>query len=75
MGEGGMFFGGGFMWIFWILVVVALIVVIKAIAGGGGSGSNSRSPQSDSPMEILKKRYARGEIDEQEFERRRKELE
>lgn len=70
--DGGVFFGGGFMWIFWILLIVVLLVVVKAMAGPD-RGSNSG--QGDTPIEILKKRYAKGEIDEEEFERRRKELE
>ncbi len=73
MGDGsGMWFGGGFMWIFWILLIVVIVWVIKA-ASGSGTGSNNNIEES--PLEILKKRYARGEIDEAEFERRRKELE
>ena len=73
MSDGGsMWFGGGFMWIFWILLIVILVWVVRAMSGTG-SGYNNNS--DDSPLEILKKRYARGEIDEQEFERRRKELE
>ncbi|MDT8403194.1 SHOCT domain-containing protein [Sulfuriflexus sp.] len=71
--SGGMFFGGSFMWIFWILLIVILVVVVKAMSNTGGSGS--KPTQDESPMEILKKRYARGEIDEEEFDRRRKELE
>lgn len=69
--DGWMGFGGGFMWLFWILLIVIIVWAVKAVAGGG-----STSPtHEESPMEILKKRYARGEIDEEEFERRRKELE
>ncbi len=67
-------FGGGFMWIVWILLIVLLVWVIRAAAGGGSSGS-SPPPPSETPLDILKKRYARGEIDDEEFERRRRELE
>ncbi len=67
----GMFFGGGFMWIFWILLIILLVLGIKGLGGGDSNGSSS----NDSPMDILKKRYANGDINEEEFERRRKELE
>lgn len=67
-----MFFGGIFMWAFWLLLIVLIIVIIKALAGGNAAPGPSGK---ETPMEILKHRYARGEIDEQEFERRRRELE
>jgi putative membrane protein len=71
--NGTMFFGGGLMWIFWILLIVIVVVAIKALGNSGTTGN--KNSQTDSPMEILRKRYARGEIDEEEFERRRKKLE
>lgn len=70
--DGGWGFGMGLgMWVFWILLIVIIVVLVKVIAG---SGSSSAQPDK-SPMEILKARYARGEIDEEEFNRRRHELE
>ncbi len=62
-------FAGGFMWIFWLLLIVALVMIFKSLLGGG-SGA-----RPETPLEILKKRYARGEIDEDEFQRLRKEIE
>ena len=61
------------MWIVWILLIVLLVWVIRAAAGGGSSGSSP--PPSETPLDILKKRYARGEIDDEEFARRKRELE
>ena len=66
------FWGGGFMWIFWILVLAGIIFFILNMS----RGNNGRTPgDNDSPLEILKKRYARGEIDTEEYEQRRRELE
>ena len=62
-------FAGGFMWIFWILIIFAIAMLFKA----GVSDSNSGGHR-ETPLEILEKRYARGEIDEEEFQRRKKEL-
>lgn len=72
MNGGGMFFGGSVMWILLILIVVILIAVIKVMVGGNSGKINQKE---DTPLEILEKRYAHGEIDEQEFNQRRKELE
>jgi putative membrane protein len=65
--SGGMFFGGGLMWIVWLILLVVLIYVLKDIFGS----ANKRS-SSDEALEILKQRFARGEIDEAEFERSKK---
>lgn len=63
------FFGGGWMMIFWAVLLIALIVlVVKALMNSGKENTG------DTPMEILKRRYARGEIDKEEFEERKREL-
>lgn len=70
MFSGGMFFGGGIlMWIFWLVLLVVLVYVLKDIFG-----SINKNSSSDKAMEILKQRFARGEIDEAEFEQRKKQL-
>jgi len=63
-------YGGGGMWIFWILIIVTLVwVVTFATRRDSGSSGNEKSAQ-----DILKERYARGEIDREEFEQKRKDL-
>jgi len=63
--------GGGFMWIIWIVVIVVVVLLIR---GGSDRGKNS-PPAADTALEILRKRFANGEISEQEFEQRREVLE
>ena len=64
----GFGFGGGFMWLFWILLIVEIAWAVKATAF-----PDRRNGGADkSPLEILQDRLARGEIDEEEFERKRK---
>lgn len=71
MGDGfGMGFGGGFMWLFWILLIVVIVWVVKAVAGS----SNNSPDKQKSALDILEERYARGEIDQQEFQQKRKDL-
>ncbi len=66
-------FGGGFMWIIWILFIVAVIWVIKSAASSGRSGEPPVTRES--ALEILKVRYARGEISAEEYQRMRREIE
>lgn len=62
---------GGFMWGFWILFLVALFFLIRWAVQQGKASEQKRE---GNPMEILKKRYARGEIDKEEFEQKKKDL-
>ncbi|MCG6888822.1 MAG: SHOCT domain-containing protein [Gammaproteobacteria bacterium] len=63
-------YGGGVMWIFWVLLVVVILWIVKTAAGGG---KNSTGEQK-SALDILQQRYARGEIEREEFEQKRKDL-
>ncbi|MFO7767631.1 MAG: SHOCT domain-containing protein [bacterium] len=68
---------GGWMWLFWIIVLGAVVWgVLAALRGGerpGGMGTGTEDVRT--PLEILKERYARGEIDREEFEERKEALE
>ncbi|MCL4536281.1 MAG: SHOCT domain-containing protein [Nitrospirae bacterium] len=69
-GMGWGWFGPILMIVFWGLVILGIVYLVKAIAGRGAASS-----KEETPLDILKKRYARGEIDAEEFARRRKDLE
>ncbi len=76
----GMMGGFGWMWLMPILSIVflgliiwAVVALVRGLSGSRGPDSGSTSP--DSALEVLKKRYARGEIDKQEYEEKKKDLE
>ena len=80
MGPGMMGWGYGMGWfwtiimvVFWIAVIVGIIFLIKWFVISTGTGDRAARSE-DSPLEILKKRYARGEIDKEEFEEKKKDL-
>ena len=72
-GMGGFgFLGFLFMILWWAFIIALVIAAIKWLTRGS---RGSRSTGEKSPMEILKERYARGEITKDEYQEIRKELE
>ena len=67
-GSSMMYGGGIFGWVFTILILIGLVLLIKYLWEGGGTR------REESALELLKKRYARGEISKEEFEERKKDL-
>jgi putative membrane protein len=69
-GYGGYHMGGGMGFImpfFWILLVVAVVSLVGRTACTTGERDERRIPEVPDAMEILKQRYAKGEIDQTEF--------
>ena len=66
----GMWFG----WIFW-LVIIGVIVWLVLNQSGRNRNQNQVNPHHESHLDILKKRYARGEINKEQFEQMKKDLE
>jgi putative membrane protein len=64
-------YGGGFMWII-VLVLVGVVIyfLFQVSKSKGFDGSII-----ETPLDILKKRYAKVEIDKEEFDRKKKDLE
>ena len=71
MGNGfGMGLGGGFMWVILLLFVIVFFWLLRGVF----SGQNGPGKKEGSALKILQERYARGEIDRDEFEQKRKDL-
>jgi putative membrane protein len=63
-------FGMMFMMVlFWALVVVGIVLLVRWLLGQG------KASRSDTAVEILRQRYARGEINKEEFDVKKKDLE
>ena len=79
---GGWGFGGGiFMIIFWILIIVGLVVLIRWLVvstrshqavGGPAGPAQTNQAQTNQARDILRERFARGEIDQAEFEEKKR---
>jgi len=83
-GEGtyghGHMWGGGAGWIFgpimmilFVAAIVAVVVLIVRWLGGAGGGAGGGA-KPKAAQDILEERFARGEIDKEEFEARRQAL-
>jgi len=62
-------FGGIFMWLFWILLIVLIVWLLKNVITG-----QQGQVRSNSALEILEQRYAKGEIGKEEFEEKKRDL-
>lgn len=75
MGDWGMgWFGMIFMVIFWGLIIVGLVLLIRWLIQNTSGKSHSAVSTGSKAMDILKERYARGEINHDEFESMKKDL-
>ena len=70
-------YGGGWgalgilhMVLWWVLIILGIVVLVKWIAGG----KNRTQSSGDRALGILRERYARGEIEKDEFDKRRQDL-
>ena len=71
-GWGHMIFAGLMMIAFWGGIVLLIVLLVRWLAGGSASSHASSPASRQTPLEILQERFAKGEIDKEEFEERRK---
>lgn len=76
---GGYGWGGGWgfgvigMVLWWILIVLGIVLLARWLLSG--SPKRGRHVSGDRALVILRERYARGEIDKQAYEERKRDLE
>ena len=62
------------MMLFWVLVVGGIIWLVVWLARRPGGMAGEPGAGARTPLDILKERYARGEISRDEFERMKHDL-
>ncbi len=75
MGWFGFGFGFVFMLLFWGLVIWGIVALARWAARQNGGKQEKNLPAGrQAPLDILKERYAKGEVDKKEFEEKKKDL-
>lgn len=62
------------MMFFWVLIIIAVVLFIRWLVTAGKTESRVDLPGRDAPLDILKKRYARGEISREELESMKRDI-
>jgi putative membrane protein len=69
---------GGWWMVVWLVLLATLVVVavlvLRALWGRGGGAGEPAARKGNDALQILEGRYARGEINHEEFEERRRTL-
>ena len=74
-GGYGMFFGPLFMILILAATIAAIVFLVRWLSGAQqGFGPASLTPPVQTPLDILKERFAKGEINKEEFDERRRVL-
>lgn len=63
-----MAWGGSWMVLWWTLIILGIVALVR------WSGRTDSSRQDRNALDIVKERFARGEIDQQEFQQKKHEL-
>ena len=70
-----MFFGPLFMILILAATIAAIVFLVRWLSGAQqGFGPASLTPPVQTPLDILKERFAKGEINKEEFDERRRVL-
>lgn len=62
------------MVVFWALVAAAIVALVRYTSASGRDATTMPSHHGPTPQQILAERYARGEIDDEEYSRRMRTL-
>jgi putative membrane protein len=65
MNMHGYYFGGGFMWLWFLILMLVVVLMLVPVF----KNKTEAPPTQDSALDILAKRFARGEISEEEYKR------
>lgn len=68
-GFGHMMFGGLMMIVFWGGIILLLVLLVRWLSDSGLS--RPREAPRPTPLELLNERFAKGEIDEEEYKKRK----
>ncbi len=69
-GFGWMWFMPIFMILFWGLIIWGVVALVRGLSGS----RSADSPKAESALDVLKRRYARGDISKEEYEEKKKDL-
>ena len=68
MGWGWVGLGVVHMLLFWVLVILGIAALVRALSGPQGAGGRTHA------LDILKARYAKGEITREQFEQMKRDI-
>ena len=75
LGFGMLGIGAFIMFAFWALVIGGAVWLIVTLARGNSTHATSIGiPSGQSPLDILKARYAKGEINKEQFDQMKNDL-